>query len=479
MAEAPRLARAPRDPAHPLTGARVVVCVCGGIAAYKAAELVRLLDKAGAHVDVAMTERAQRFIGPMTFQALTRRPVFTDLFSLTEEAEIGHIQLADAADLVIVAPATASTLARLAHGSASDAVSAIALATRAPVLLAPSMNVNMWGHPLTQANVRRLVDVAGYRVVGPGDGFLACRWTGPGRLAEPADIVEAAAHLLSPQDLAGARIVVTAGPTYEAIDPARFIGNRSSGKMGVAIAAAARRRGAAVRLLLGPSALSPPVGVTTVSVENAAQLGWALADATRDADAVVMTAAVADFRPADVAKEKIKRAATGARMELELVANPDLLAQLGQKRGRARRPVLVGFAAETSGVIEHARGKLDSKRCDLIVANDVTEHGAGFAVDTNHVTLVDREAAIDVPPGPKVEVAHRILDRVVALLAASADGAAAGPGRNPSSSAAAEEVPAARTPTAAAEVPAARKPRGPAKRRGAAPSGPRSKARAR
>ncbi len=420
MADGPRPARAPRDPARPLAGARIVVGVSGGIAAYKAAELVRLLDKAGAHVDVAMTGRAQRFVGPMTFQALTRRPVFTDLFSLTEEAAIGHIQLADAADLVVIAPATASTIARLAHGDAGDAVSAIVLATRAPVLLAPSMNVNMWGHPLVQANVRRLADVAGYRVVGPGEGFLACRWTGPGRLAEPADIVEAAAHLLSPQDLAGVRVVVTAGPTYEAIDPARFVGNRSSGKMGVAIAAAARRRGAEVRLLLGPSALPPPVGVTTTSFENAAQLGWALADATRDADVIVMTAAVADFRPASVATQKLKRKEQGARVALELVANPDLLAELGARRGRARRPVLVGFAAETSDVIAHARGKLESKRCDLVVANDVAEPGAGFAVDTNHVTLVDREAAVDVPPGPKAEVAHRILDRVAALLAATA-----------------------------------------------------------
>lgn len=422
--DGPRPTRAPRDPARPLAGARIVVGVAGGIAAYKAAELVRLLDKAGAVVDVAMTGRAQRFVGPMTFQALTRRPVFTDLFSLTEEATIGHIQLADAADLVVIAPATASMIARLAAGDASDAVSAVVLATKAPVLLAPSMNVHMWGNPLVQANVRRLADVAGYRVVGPGEGFLACRWTGPGRLAEPADIVEAAAHLLSPQDLAGARVVVTAGPTYEAIDPARFVGNRSSGKMGIAIAAAAARRGAAVRLLLGPSAQPLPVGVTTTSVESAAQLGWALTDATKDADVVVMTAAVADFRPASIAKEKLKRSELGARMAIELVANPDLLAGLGARRGRARRPVLVGFAAETNDVIEHARAKLEVKRCDLVVANNVAEPGAGFAVDTNHVTLIDREAAIDVPAGPKVEVAHRILDRVVALLAASAPGTA-------------------------------------------------------
>ncbi len=414
MNDAPR-DRGPRDPAHPLRGATVVVGVTGGIAAYKAAELVRLLDKAGAKVEVAMTARAGKFIGAMTFQALTRRPVFTDLFSLTEEAEIGHIQLADRADLVIVAPATANAISRMAYGRADDAVSAIVLATRAPVLLAPSMNVNMWNHPLTAANMQRLVDVARYKVVGPGDGFLACRWTGPGRLAEPADIVEAAAHVLSVQDLAGKRIVVTAGPTYEAIDPARFIGNRSSGKMGVAIAAAAQRRGAQVTLILGPSSIAPPIGVVTSSVENAAQLQWALKSAVADADAVIMTAAVADYRPARPADHKLKRSELGKEIALELVANPDLLSELGRAR-KGRHPVLVGFAAETNDVVANAHKKLVAKRVDLIVANDVSEAGAGFAVDTNHVLLVDAEGSHEVPPGPKSEVAHRILDRVLPLL---------------------------------------------------------------
>jgi len=410
------VAKAPRDPAQPLTGARILVGVGGGIAAYKAAELVRLFDKAGATVEVAMTARAQEFVGAMTFQALTQKPVFTDLFSLTEEAAIGHIQLADRADLVVIAPATANILARLAAGQADDAVAAIVLATKAPVLLAPSMNVNMWSHPLTQANVRRLVDVAGYRVVGPGDGFLACRWTGPGRLAEPADIVEAAAHVLSPQDLAGVRVVVTAGPTHEAIDPARFIGNRSSGKMGAAIAAAAQRRGAEVTLLLGPSAVPPPVGVTVVNVERASELERALAV---PADVIVMAAAVADYRPAEPASHKLKRAELGAKTQLSLIANPDLLAGLAARRGSAKRPVLVGFAAETDNVIANATKKLADKRCDLIVANDVAEPGAGFAVDTNRVTLVDAAGAVEVPAGTKAVVAHRILDRVVALLGAS------------------------------------------------------------
>jgi phosphopantothenoylcysteine decarboxylase/phosphopantothenate--cysteine ligase len=418
VADGPRSERPPRDPAHPLKGARIVVGVAGGIAAYKAAQLVRLFDKAGATVDVAMTARAQKFVGPMTFQALTRRPVFTDLFSLTEEATIGHIQLADQADLVVVAPATANAMARLAAGQADDAVSAVVLATRAPVLLAPSMNVNMWSHPLTQANLARLVDVARYRVVGPGDGFLACRWTGPGRLAEPSDIAEAAAHLLSPQDLAGQRIVVTAGPTYEAIDPARFIGNRSSGKMGVALAAAAQRRGAQVTLLLGPSAIPPPLGVTVVAVESARELAAALATAAAEADAIIMAAAVADYRPAHPAAHKLKRGKLGAAIELALIANPDLLAELGARRGANPTPLLVGFAAETENVVDNARAKLAAKRCDMVVANDVSEPGAGFAVDTNRVTVVDHAGAVEIPAGAKTQVAHRILDRIVARLAA-------------------------------------------------------------
>jgi phosphopantothenoylcysteine decarboxylase/phosphopantothenate--cysteine ligase len=416
MLEGPRTDRAPRDPAFALTGAQIVLCVGGGIAAYKAAELARMLDKAGATVHVAMTSRAQKFVGAMTFQALTRRPVFTDLFSLTEEAAIGHIQLADRADLVIVAPATANVIARLANGMANDAVTALVLATRAPVLLAPSMNVNMWNHPLTRANLQRLVDVAKYKVVGPGDGFLACRWTGPGRLAEPEDIAEAAATLLSTQDLAGKKLVVSAGPTYEAIDPVRFVGNRSSGKMGIALAAAAKRRGAEVTLILGPSAVPPPIGVTTNHVETAAQLQWALANAGKGADAIVMTAAVADYRPAREAKEKLKRGELGAKTSVELVANPDLLAELGKQR-KGGTPLLVGFAAETEDLIENARKKLAQKKCDLIVANDVSEPNAGFAVDTNHVQLVDADDVVDVPPAPKSEVAHRIVDRIVELLA--------------------------------------------------------------
>jgi phosphopantothenoylcysteine decarboxylase/phosphopantothenate--cysteine ligase len=416
MLEGPRTDRAPRDPAFALAGAHIVLCVGGGIAAYKAAELARMLDKAGAQVHVAMTPQAQKFVTAMTFQALTRRPVFTDLWSLTEEASIGHIQLADRADLIIVAPATANVISRMANGMANDAVTAMVLASRAPVLLAPSMNVNMWNHPLTRANLQKLVDVAKYKVVGPGDGFLACRWTGPGRLAEPEDIVEAAATLLSTQDLAGKRLVVSAGPTYEAIDPVRFVGNRSSGKMGIALAAAAKRRGAEVTLILGPSAVPPPIGVTTNHVETAAQLQWALENASKTGpDAIIMTAAVADYRPAREAKEKLKRGDLGAKTQIDLIANPDLLAELGKAR-KGKAPLLVGFAAETENVIDNARKKLATKKCDLVVANDVSEPNAGFAVDTNHVQLVDKDEVIDVPPAAKTEVAHRILDKVVAML---------------------------------------------------------------
>lgn len=417
MSEPVELANArSRDPAFPLRGARVVVGVAGGIAAYKAAELVRLLDKAGATVDVAMTARAQQFVTAMTFQALTRRPVFTDLFSLTDEQTIGHIALADRADLIVVAPATANCVARMAAGMADDPVLALVLATRAPVLVAPAMNVNMWNHALTQRNLKTLIDVARYHVVAPGEGYLACGWTGPGRLAEPADIAEAAAFVLTEHDLAGTKIVVTAGPTFEAIDPVRFIGNRSSGKMGIAIAAAAQRRGARVQLLLGPSGVTPPTGVATEHVESAAQLERALESTARDADVIIMAAAIADYRPAASATEKRKRGSVGPQWNLELVANPDLLAKLGRAR-KGRAPLLVGFAAETHDLIANAQAKLASKRCDLIVANNVAEPGAGFAVDTNHIALVDADGVTDVPPASKAQLAHRILDRVVAMRA--------------------------------------------------------------
>lgn len=418
MTSGPRTSERVVDPAAPLAGAQVVVAVGGGIAAYKAAEVVRGLVKQDATVQVVMTDSATRFIAPLTFQALTGRKVFTDLFDLTQESEIGHIQVADRADLVVVAPATANLIARMAAGMADDVVTSVLLATRAPVLLAPSMNVNMWNHPLTQRNLQTLVGI-GHRVVEPGEGFLACRWIGKGRLAEPAEIVEAAAHVLSPRDLAGRRVVVSAGPTHEAIDPVRFLGNRSSGKMGYAVAAAAARRGAEVTLVAGPTALADPHGVVVAHVETARQMQAEVERAADGAHAVIMAAAVADFRPVAPATHKLKRSEMTGPLSIGLEANPDLLAGLGERRRAAggAGPLLVGFAAETRDVESYARAKLRAKGCDLVVANDVTEPGAGFAVDTNRVILVDADGTAPVAAGPKTEVAHRILDRVVAMLA--------------------------------------------------------------
>lgn len=404
--------------AQPLRGARVVVGVAGGIAAYKAAELVRLLDKAGAVVSVVMTARAQRFIGALTFQALTGRPVFTDMFNLSEEASIGHIKAADEADLVIIAPASANVLARLAAGMADDPVTAIVLATKAPVLLAPSMNVNMWNHPITVANLQRLRAVAGYHVVAPGVGYLACRWVGAGRLADPADIVEAAAQLRTVQDMAGQRVLVSAGPTHEALDPARYLANRSSGKMGIAVAHAAQRRGATVTLVLGPTSQPVPVGITVVAVETAVQMQAAVRQHAASSDVVVMSAAVADFRAVTIAPQKLKRAQLGPAPTLALQANPDILAELGADRFKRKvnRPLLVGFAAETQDVLANARDKLARKKIDVIVANDVAQADAGFGVDTNRVIVIDAHHVEHVPFGNKADVAHHIWDALLPRL---------------------------------------------------------------
>jgi phosphopantothenoylcysteine decarboxylase / phosphopantothenate---cysteine ligase len=408
------------QPASPLKSKTVVVGVAGGIAAYKAVELVRLLVKAGATVHVVMTERARHFVGELTFQALTGRSVFTDLFDLTQESEIGHIHIADRADLLIIAPATANVVARLAAGMADDVLSAVVLASRAPLLLAPSMNVNMWQNPLTQANIARLDQVAGARCVGPGAGFLACRWTGPGRLAEPDEIVEAAARILTRQDLAGRTVVVSAGPTREAIDSVRFLSNRSSGKMGFALAQAAARRGARVHLVSGPVSLEPPLGVEHVPVIDAREMASAVMAVAGSADAIIMAAAVADFRPREALAHKLKKTSLhgDGAPSIALELNPDILAGLGawrREQGRDR-PILVGFAAETQELLENARHKLTSKGCDLVVANDVSEAGAGFDVDTNRVTLVSHDRVDSLELAGKDVVAHRILDRVVALL---------------------------------------------------------------
>jgi len=397
-----------------LVGRRIVVGVAGGIAAYKAAELVRALVKAGAEVRVVMTDAAQKFITPLTLQALSQHPVATDTFDLTQEATIGHITLADTAELLVIAPATADVIARLANGLANDLLTTVALACRAPLLLAPAMNVNMWRHPATQANLRTLVE-RGAHTVGPDAGELACGWIGEGRMIEAADIARAAAELLGPRDWAGRRVLVTAGPTYEPIDPVRFIGNRSTGKMGFAIAARAARRGAEVTLVAGPTALPTPVGVTRVDVQTARQMREATLARVDGSAMVVMTAAVADYRPAEESPQKLKKDALGETPELALTKNPDILAEL---KGRA--PVVVGFAAETQDVERHAAEKLAQKGCDLIVANDVSEPGSGFGTETNRVVLLARDGSVDrLPRLSKAEVADRILDRARALLGPS------------------------------------------------------------
>ncbi len=411
------------DPrAFPLRGRRVVLGVGGGIAAYKAAELARLLMGAGAEVRAVMTPAAREFLTPLTLQTLTGHPVGTDLFDLGQESEIGHIRLAEQADLVIVAPATADLLARMASGMANDLLTTLLLVTRAPVLLAPAMNVHMWSHELVQENVRRLVGLGRIHLVGPDDGWLACRMTGPGRLAEPADILEAAGRLLVPHDLAGRSVLVTAGPTHEALDPARYLANRSSGKMGHALARAAAARGARVTLVTGPTALAAPLGVAVVRVTTALELEAAVSARAAEQDLVVMAAAVADFRAARAATKKLKKATLGATPTITLAENPDVLAGLGRARAErgARLPVLVGFAAETGRVTDEARRKLVAKGCDLIVGNDVSRRDAGFATDTNRVTIVGPGKKLArVPLATKDEVAHRILDAAAALVSAA------------------------------------------------------------
>ena len=409
----------------------VVLGITGGIAAYKGAELCRLLVKAGARVRVVMTEAAKKFIGPLTLQTLSGAPVADDLFDADAEARIGHIRLGDEADLIVVAPATADSIARFAAGRADDLLAAVVLASRAPVLLAPAMNVNMWGNPLVQQNLGRLVALGRFRTVGPDAGELACGWVGEGRLIEPAEIVAAAARLLTPQDLAGRKVVVTAGPTFEPLDDVRFLGNRSSGKMGFAVAENAARRGAEVTLIAGPVALATPLGagLTRHDVETAEDLRARLAEVAGQADVVVMAAAVADFRPATRTKGKLSRRARAAESEADkpdggtsvpLIPNPDLLAELGHAR-RAGRAFLVGFAAELGGDPDTRRAraseKLREKGCDVIVLNDVGQAGLGFGSDDNAVTLLFADGTSeDVPRAPKTQIAATLWDRLLPRL---------------------------------------------------------------
>ncbi len=400
---------------YTLASRRVLLGITGGIAAYKSAHLCRAFVSAGADVHVIMTRAAQRFVGPVTFEALSGNPVATDMFTGAEPGAIEHIRLAELAELVVVAPATASFLARLAAGLADDLLGATLLATTAPLLLAPGMNVNMWNNPATQDNLTLLVQ-RGVGLVGPDEGDLACRTQGTGRMAEPPAIVDAALGALLPKDLAGRRILVTAGPTAEPLDPVRFLSNRSSGRMGFALARAAAGRGAEVTLVTGPVHLVPPTGVHLVRVQTASQMAEAVLDASADMDMVIKAAAVADWRPARVAPQKLKKADAAAAMSLELERTTDILAELSRRR-RGSRPLLVGFAAETGDPVHEARRKLDEKGCDMVVANDVATPDAGFHVETNRVVLLrPNKEPEHLPLASKDEVAHRVLDAALEIL---------------------------------------------------------------
>ncbi|MFZ0884730.1 MAG: bifunctional phosphopantothenoylcysteine decarboxylase/phosphopantothenate--cysteine ligase CoaBC [Candidatus Acidiferrales bacterium] len=396
---------------------KIALGVTGGVAAYKAAELVRRLQQEKLDVQVVMTRAAQEFITPLTFAALTGQKVITDLFSAAGaapanvESAIEHIAVAQRIDLLVVAPATADILGKFAHGIAEDFLSTLYLATKAPVVVAPAMNVNMWDHPATQENLAA-VRARGVHVVDPDEGYLACGMTGAGRLAATETIAWKVCEVLGLRhDFAGQTVLVSAGPTCEDIDPVRFLTNRSSGKMGYALAEAAQRRGAHVVLVSGPTELKIPEGVDWVPVRATEQMHRTVLERAREANVAIMAAAVSDYRPAAAQDSKIKRGSGGFTLELE--PTPDILAELGREKGNR---VLVGFAAETNSVAENARGKLARKGADMIVANDVTQEGAGFDTDTNIVTLYSRDGReVPLPKMSKLDVANRILDQVLEI----------------------------------------------------------------
>ena len=401
-----------------LEGRCVVLGVTGGIAAYKAAEIVSRLKKLGADVRVIMTKNACEFITPLTLETLSANPVVCDTFERARTWEVEHIALAARADLFLIAPATANLMAKMATGLADDMLSTTVLATRAPVLLAPAMNTAMWEHPATQENRERLAR-RGVRFVGPAEGHLACGTTGKGHIASVEDIVAQACALLCPVcDLQGRRVLVTAGPTREPLDPVRYLTNRSSGKMGYALAEAAAARGAEVTLLTGPVSLDVPHGVHALRFETTQDLLALALEHGPAQDIVIQAAAPADYRAQEVAPHKIKKA-DGEPLTLSLVENPDVARALGERKRSGQ--LFVGFAAETNDVLAHARQKLERKRLDLIVANEVTRPGAGFDVDTNIVTLISREDMRELPILSKREVADRILDRVLELGAPASD----------------------------------------------------------
>jgi phosphopantothenoylcysteine decarboxylase/phosphopantothenate--cysteine ligase len=393
---------------------KIALGVSGGIAAYKSAEIVRLLQDRGVGVQVIMTRSAQEFVRPLTFAALSGEKVITDLFGSENqpanvESAIEHIAVAQSIDALLVAPATADVLARFAHGIANDFLTTLFLATTAPVVVAPAMNVNMWNHEATQANLE-LLRKRGVKIVEPGSGYLACGMTGPGRLADNDAIVAAVLEALgASQDLAGETLLVTAGPTREKIDPVRYITNRSSGRMGYAIAEAALRRGARVLLVSGPTAIMPPGAAELTRVETAEQMRAAVLKLLPESTVVIKTAAVSDYLPTATAGQKIKRKGP---MTLELEPTADILAELARQK---TSQIVVGFAAETENVLENARKKLASKSLDTIVVNDVSREGVGFDSDRNAVTIISHDEVVEVPEASKWEVAQRVLDQVVKL----------------------------------------------------------------
>jgi phosphopantothenoylcysteine decarboxylase / phosphopantothenate---cysteine ligase len=403
----------------------IALGVSGGIGAYKAVEVCRGLQQRGHDVVVVMTRSATRFVGPITFEAITRRPVITSQWRPGMNADIEHIAIADQIALLVVAPCTANVIGKFANGIADDFLSTLYLATKAPVLLAPSMNTNMLAHPAVQRNLEMLA-ARGARFVEPGEGYLACGWVGKGRLAEPVEIVAAAERVLAgsrpgpgdTQSMAGRKILVTAGPTYEDIDAVRYVGNRSSGRMGFAIAEEARRRGAHVTLVAGPTRLEAPIVDDLVRVRSAAQMHEAVMRSAAGVDAVIMAAAVADYTPAQRVAGKIAK--TDAPLTMTLERTKDILGDLGAMRDAlgGARPMLIGFAAETSDVVERARAKRTRKKLDMIVANDVSAADRGFDATTNEVTLISQEGEEVVPLQSKERVAARILDRVETLLSA-------------------------------------------------------------
>ena len=382
----------------------------GGIACYKAVELVRLMVKDGLAVQVVMTRGAMEFVRPLTFQTLSGRPVLSETFDLTQESEIGHINVADSADLFVIAPATANIIGKIGAGIADDLLTTILMATQAPVLVAPAMNIHMYANPILQENLRKLRQV-GYYLVEPEDGYLACGYEGKGRLPDPEKILEVIHGLLRKRDLTDEKILITAGPSREPLDPVRYISNRSSGKMGYALARAALRRGAEVVLVSGPTGLEAPAGARVIAVTTAQEMRAAALSEFPHCTTVIMAAAVADYRPVQAADKKIKKGP--GPLELFLEPNPDILKELGaMKDGR----FLVGFAAETEDLTTNAQKKLDGKNLDMIVANDVTLEGSGFDGDTNITAILDRSgAARALPLMTKDELADRILDHMLAL----------------------------------------------------------------